>query len=378
MTVITSLPYRGIDNQTRIVFLKNRSIPEFYKGAQIIRFPNPWAGRKGLWMKILEYGIFTFWILVSSMRFGRKADAFLVQSSPPFAGLFVSMATMMRRVPIIYNLQDLFPDSAIKSGILRGRWLIECLRYLEKLTYRRATVVTAISRSFADHVVSLSPGCNVVVLPNWIDVERIDYVPPCNNEFLTTCGLKGKFIVLYAGNIGFAQNLDVVVNAAAALRDNPEIVFVIVGDGQHKEAIQEKVRELCLSNVYIYPLQPEEKAAEVYSMAEIGLVTVRKGIGHSSIPSKTWMIMACRRPVLAAIDDDSELAKFLSTEELGITVPPDDPQALSKAIVMLYEDVGLRQRLGARGRHYVEQNLSRSLITSAYDRLIEKLVSLKR
>ena len=373
VTVVTSLPCRNVNDETRVAFLRNRTVPEVYRGARVLRFPNPYAGRKGVLAKVLEGVVFTVWAMYSAVRYGWKTDAFLVYSNPPLLALPVSMCTLMKRVPIIYNLQDLFPDSAIADGVLKNRVLITLFRHLERLTYCRAAVTASICPSFAQHVLRVCPRARTVVLPNWVDTDGIDYVQPESNEFIANLGLQDKFVVLYAGNMGFAQNLDVVVDAAALLRNRPGIAFAMIGDGQYKESIRDKASRLSLSNMVFLPMQPQERVAEVYSAGDIGLVTVRKGREYSSMPSKTWTIMACRRPVIACVGADSELGRLLTTEGIGLVVPPDSPQKLANAILTLYDDQPLRQRLGMKGRLYVETNLSRKVITSAYSRLLDEL-----
>lgn len=371
VTVVTSLPSRNVDPEVREDFHLRRKMPETYHGARVIRYPNPFSSRKGRMAKILEGLLFWVWAAYAALLLRRETDVFFVSSTPPLLSLPVSLFS--NSVPILYNLQDVFPDSMVSSRRSDSGIMLKILRYLEKRSYERSTIVTAVGESLADHVARCSPGVRVEVIPNWVDTADIDRVPKENNALLASLGRGEAFTVLYAGNMGFAQNLDVVVETADLLRNRPEIQFVLVGDGQYKEAIAEKVSRLRLKNVAMLPMQPQNRVPEVYSMGDVGIVTVRSGLEHTCVPSKTWSIMACRCPVVACVGPNCDLSRLLESRDLGLVVPPDEPRELASAIIKLYEDENLRHRLAARGREYVERAISRRVVTSVYCRLISDM-----
>lgn len=376
VSVITSYPSRNVDEHVLEEFEANRCDPEYHGGARVLRFGNVSSQRTGLMAKLQETLGFWFWAAVGSLRSASKTDVFIVYSNPPLLSIPVSWSRILKPVPIVYNLQDLFPDSAVKSGLLREGLLVKILRRIERKAYNRANIITAVSTSLAEHVSQLTTKPKVQVIPNWVDTDSTSYVAPEENRFLSMLpsDFQSKFLVLYAGNMGFAQNVDVIVDAAEKLQNVTSIGFVIVGEGQYKVAISDRLQKLGMLNTILLPLQTQELVPEVYSACDVGLVTVREGIGRCSVPSKTWPMMACARPIIACIDLDSDLAETIESSDAGVVVPPGDSDALAEAIMALYSDKELRNRMGMRGRNYVEQNLSRRVITSAYSRLVRELV----
>lgn len=309
------------------------------------------------------------------MQCARGTDVFIVYSTPPFLSIPVSWSRIMKAVPIVYNLQDLFPDSAVKSGLLHNSTLIRILRRMERTAYERAWAVAAISPALGEHVQRLTSKPQVRLLPNWTDTEKVRFVSRDKNRFLPMLpeDFRSKFMVLYAGNIGFAQSVDVIVDAAQELQGVADIRFVIAGDGQGKAAIQRKLEELNLPNLALLPLQPQDMVPDVYSACDVGLVTVRKGIGECAVPSKTWPMMACSRPVIACIDASSDLARLINAHDIGVVVPPENSKALAEAIMVMYSDSERCRATGTRARNYVEHNLSRRAITSVYSRLVNEV-----
>ena len=374
VTVLTSYPGKGIDYDNQYRFRKTRSTPEYFAGARVWRFSNFFVGRLGSFSKLMEYLIFTFWVILTSIILSRRTDVFFVYSNPPLLGWPLYIATRLGRSRIIYNLQDLFPDSAIDNGQIKNHFVIKLLKLMEKRNYACASVVSVISEAFAQHVKAVSPNTSVALVPNWIDLEIIRPIPKEENLFLQKIRLSHKFIVLYAGNLGFAQNLELVLKAAKLLQINQEIIFVIVGEGQQKQYLKAKIQEDGLNNVNIFPFQPEELVAHVYSACDIGLVTMKPETGLSSVPSKAWSIMGCERPVVASIDKSSDLASIIEQSQSGLVVRPDDAKLLVDAILQLYANTAFRYDLGKNGRRYVENTISRKVITRMYCELIDSLV----
>lgn len=347
---------------------------ERYRGATVRRLRNPFVRRPGAVAKLLEYAWFSAWI-GARLLFSRRADACYVYSNPPLMGLLVALLARPRGTRVVYNLQDIFPDSGVVSGLIpaEGR-AVRVLRRLERRTYAAVDLVAAISEDFAGHVRRVAPEARVEVIPNWIDTGSIRPVAPAENGFRRRAGVEGKFVVLYSGNLGYVHNLETLLEAAALLRDLPDVVFVIVGEGQQREAIRERARCEGLSNCLFFDFQPYSRIPEVYSAGDVCVVPMRRGGGVSSVPSKTWSIMACARPVVAAIDPESELTRVLAESGAGVAVEPEDPRALADAIRKLHADAALRESLGRSGRAYVERHLSRAGITRRYASAFAALV----
>lgn len=207
------------------------------------------------------------------------------------------------------------------------------------------------------------PEEKITVVSNWIDTEEVQPVSKENNRLYEEFGIsRDKFTVLYAGNFGAAQGADVVLKAAEALQDQEDVQFVIFGGGSGYAKAEETVKEKGLNNVIINKLLPQERVPEVYSLGDVAIITCKKGVGNSGMPSKTWSIMACNTPIIAAFDTDSELAEILNTSDTGICVEPEDEQVLVKAIL----DMKNTENRPQCGREYVLKHASKEVCVQKY------------
>jgi colanic acid biosynthesis glycosyl transferase WcaI len=184
-------------------------------------------------------------------------------------------------------------------------------------------------------------------------------------------GLGDRMVVMYAGNLGHSQSLDLVVAAADHHRDRPDIVYVVNGGGVRADDLRmaAETRE----NLVVVDYQPRERVSEVLASADIHLVPLRTGLGSSSVPSKTYSVLAAGRPVIASIDEGSEVARVVVEAEAGLAVPPDDVAALIAAVEELIADPGRRVRMGEAGRRWAEAWRSPEQIAAIYADLVVEL-----
>ena len=308
---------------------------------------------------------------LASLRGGR-VDAVIAMSPPLTMGLTGWVTHLVRRGPLVFNIQDVFPDAAVETGAITNRRIIGLARWLERVSYRRAAAITVLSEDLAENVrakVKPSRRARVHVIPNFVDTEFIspaDRLTPLRTEL----GIGEEPVVLYAGNVGFSQSLEMVVDAA---RVTPQATFLINGDGAARAALQE--RAAGLSNVRFSGYQPKERVPEVLATGDIHVVPLKKGLGRVSVPSKTYSILAAGRPVLAAIDPGTEVPRMLRASGGGVEVPPDDPQAFVAALHELLADREAAEAMGAAGRRWVQNEASPGSVAAAYERLVRSLGS---
>jgi colanic acid biosynthesis glycosyl transferase WcaI len=276
-----------------------------------------------------------------------------------------------RRAALVFNVQDVFPDVAVELGVLKEGRLLDATRRLERFCYERADAVTVLSKELQDNVRAKTsqPG-KVRVIPNFVDAVAI---APANreNQYRREFGLEGKTVVMYAGNVGLSQSLDIVLEAAGALGHESDVVFVINGQGAARRELEQQARGL--GNVLFVDMQPAERLTEVLSAADIHLVPLKRGLARSSVPSKTYSILAAARPLIASVDRGSEVARLIERAEAGVAVPPEDAEALTKAIQSLIEAPAERTRMGESGRRFVENWASPAAVAKAYEALFEEL-----
>ncbi|MEQ8840628.1 MAG: glycosyltransferase family 4 protein [Acidimicrobiales bacterium] len=301
----------------------------------------------------------------------RRPDVVLVMSPPLTLGLTGWLAARLRRVPFVFNIQDVFPDVAVEVGAISNPRVIRVLRWLERFTYRRADAVTVLSddlRANVEEKLDGKGGTIVRVIPNFVDTQRI--VPGSReNHYRSEFGLGDRTVVMYAGNLGFSQPLELMVEAARALRTREDLVFVINGGGSTRPGLEEAAADL--DNLRFVDLQPVDRLPEVLAAGDIHVVALRAGLGRSSVPSKLYSILAAGRPVLASVDAGTEVVRVVESVDAGIAVGPDDPEAFIAGVeAMASAD---RAAMGQRGRAFVEEWVSPAAVAAAYAELFREL-----
>jgi colanic acid biosynthesis glycosyl transferase WcaI len=302
----------------------------------------------------------------------RRADVVLAMSPPLTLGLTGWLAGRLRRAPLVFNIQDVFPDAAVRTGAITNRRIIAAASWLERLSYHRAAAVTVLSDDLRRNVVAkIDPDRvgTVHVIPNFVDTAAIvpaDRLTPYRREL----GIGDEPVVLYAGNVGFSQSLDLVVGAARRL---PGVTFVINGDGAARRALEADAAGL--GNVRFAGYQPIERLGEVLATGDVHVVPLRTGLGDVSVPSKTYSSLAAGRPVVASIDPGSEIPRLLAAAGAGIAVAPDDLEAFVGAIQTLLADPSSAAAMGASGRAWAEREASPAAVGAAYERLLAAVSS---
>ncbi len=332
--------------------------------------PFPGTDKRNLLRRAFGFAGFSALAGLASLRGGR-VDAVIAMSPPLTMGLTGWGTHLVRRGPLVFNIQDVFPDAAVETGAITNRRVIAVARWLERVSYARVAAVTVLSDDLRDNVAAkMRPARRerVHVIPNFVDTA---FISPADRHtaLRAELGLGDRPVVLYAGNVGFSQSLEMVVAAAARF---PDAVFLINGDGAARSALEAQAAGL--SNVVFSGYQPKDRVPEVLATGDIHLVPLRAGLGRVSVPSKTYSILAAGRPVLAAIDPDTEVPRMLAASGGGVAVPPDDLEAFCVALGGLLADPAVGQAMGAAGRDWVLGAASPAAVAAAYERLIRGLL----
>lgn len=303
----------------------------------------------------------------------RRPDVVLAMSPPLTLGLPAWVTARVRRVPLVFNVQDIFPDVAVEVGAITNPQVIGVARWLERFVYRRADAVTVLSDDLAENVsakIGDASSTNVCVIPNFVDTERIQ-PSDRRNSYREDFDLGDRTVVMYAGNLGFSQPLELLIDAARALVDRKELVFVINGGGSERARLEELA--VGLDNVRFIDFQPAERLAETLAAGDIHVIALREGLARSSVPSKLYSILAAGRPVLASIDPETEVERVLLTHHCGVTCPPEDSRAFVETLCDLLDDPDSTTAMGKRGRRFVESWVSPAGVAAAYIELFDEL-----
>ena len=331
--------------------------------------PFPGASKSNLLRRavgFLFFSIVVAWRGLVAGGFLSKVDGVIAMSPPLTLGLTGRIIASCRRGRLVFNIQDVFPDAAITTGAITNRGVIAVASWLERVSYRASDAVVVLSDDLADNVrakVARSRQDSVVVIPNFVDTTVIRPMPRTTG-YRAELGIGDEIVVMYAGNVGFSQSLETVVEVA---RKMPSVTFVINGDGSARESLV--LSASGLGNVIFSGYQPLERLSEVLATGDIHVVPLRAGLARVSVPSKTYSILAAARPVVAAIDLGTEVPRLLDRARAGVAVSPDDADALHVAIEDLVGSAPTRDELGRNGRAWVEANASPSAVARAYEGL---------
>lgn len=329
-------------------------------------------------LRALRYFLGEFILLHYCMW--KKYDVAFVDSTPPIQGLKMPLIKWLKRKPTIYNVQDIFPDSLVGTGLTHeGSLIWKIGRIVENITYRYADKIIVISEDFKKNIMAKGvPEDKIVVIYNWVDQSKVVDVPREENKLFDVYGLdRSKFYITYNGNIGLTQNMDMLLDVAKELQEEYEdIHFVLVGNGAYMDEVRHKVAEHQLGNVHLLPFQPYEDISHVFSLGDASLVISKPGVGANSVPSKTWSIMSASRPVLANFDEN-ELKTIIENNHCGIFTKAGDKDAFKESILTLYNHRELCKEYGHNGRKFVMNNLTREVGTQKYVDVIKEVCGIK-
>ena len=381
VTVLTSLPgYHAHGDLKR--YRAKLWVRETVEGIRVLRVATPRLPRR----MVVGRAVWQFGLSISILAAGLaagKQDVALVYSPPLPLGLAAWGIRRLRGTPFVLNVQDLFPQSIIDLGLLRNRRAIKLFEGMERLLYSKADAITVHAESNADHVVSKGAASSrVSAVPNWVDTTAIS-ADGSGRTFRDRHGLGDEFVVSFAGVLGHSQDLEVVLDAAALLREKADIRWVIVGDGVRKRGLEEMAAKRCLTNVHFAPMVPRDDYPEVLYASDVCLANLKADVKTSVVPSKILSIMAAARPVVATLDPAGDAPKLIQRARCGYALTPEDPEALAYTIFELYSDRAMCRRLGSNGRAYAEANLSVQRAAEQYaalfrDMLGETAVSARR
>lgn len=361
-------PTRGVSDEVRREYSK-RKYEELRDGRVIVhRFPMFREGRNPI-QRAIRY------VLVNMVQYfkgsqAKDIDVIVAGSTPPTQGLLCGMVKKRLKVPFVYNLQDIFPDSLVNAKMTKkGSLIWKIGRKIENFTYRSADKIIVISEDFKRNIMEKGvPEEKIVIVPNWVDTTAVYPVERKDNILFERYGLdRSKFYLCYSGNIGHSQNLELLLEAAKRLRTElPEVHIVLIGEGAAKEELIAVIEAEGIDNMTVLPFQPYEEIAHVFSLGNAGLIISKPGIGGSSVPSKTWSIMAAERPVLTSFDTESELFRLIDSVGCGVCADAGDMDALIAAVRRLYHDRAAAKTMGTLGRRYVKEYLDKNMCTGLY------------
>jgi colanic acid biosynthesis glycosyl transferase WcaI len=376
ITILTSIPHRVPGRtegweQYRGAFFRR----ETWEGAEVV---GVWTCRPAFLhrFKILVWMLSMVTFCLASLMAGlfvrKKYDIVLTVSHPPIAiGLNSRLIAMVKRCPFVYCLEDIYPDALLKARLIRGGLLFRLLGFLERRIYRKAGRVCVLSESMKANLVAKKiPADKIEIIPHFADMDRFKPLPR-DNELACRLGLNNVFVLLYPGSLSFHYGIEEVLGAAERIGDNPNLRWIFIDRGRHRREYRREILDRHLGRVGIIPFQSEEDYPWLLASCDVGLVTLERGFGVYSVPSRLLNLMAAARPILAMAETGSEVSRVVRQADCGLAVEPGDVEGFVKAVGRLSEDRPRCQEMGRRARRFLESEFPRQALCRRYQQVLE-------
>lgn len=368
----TPVPSRGISDEVRKEY-KHKKYEEFKNGNVIVHRFSMIKEGPGVARKALRYLLCAIVEYFKGVK-EQDIDALFGYSTPMQGVLCAKVAQKLskkygRKVPFVYNLQDIFPDSLVNARMTKkGSLIWKIGRKIEDYTYRAADRIIVISEDFKKNIMEKGvPENKIVVIPNWGDTDGIYPVERNSNILFDKYNLdREKFYICYCGTIGYSQNLGLLLDVAKEIKgEQQDVRFVVIGDGAAKPDFEKRIKDESIDNVIVLPFQPYENMACAFSLGDVGLVICKPGVGGAAVPSKTWNIMAAEKPILASFDRKNGLSALIEAVGCGVVADAGNKEELIEAIRGLVDDTRLAEK-GWLGREYLLTELNKEKCVGKY------------
>lgn len=364
VTVITTFPHYNYGGDFKKVSTGLLWRKTDYYGATVYHFPQKKSGS----MFVRGVNILTFHLAAFFKGlFARKFDLIITPSPPLTSGLIGGLIGKIRGARIVYNVQEIYPDVFIKQGAVKNQWMIAFFRWLEKLTYRLSDKVVTIDDHFSRTLKDRVHPSKLECIPNFIDTELYQ---PYFGIYPEDLDFAGKYLIGYVGNLGKVQDWDALIKAAELIESDSAYHFLFVGGGSEFKRLKSAERQL--SNVTVWPYQERSRIPSINSRIDLHVISMNEASDYDGLPSKVFAILSCGRPILAATNRDTPLARLLERSGNGVVVARNNGQAIADAAVEIAKGK-LPDGSNQRGRDFVLKNFSKEVITSKYVDLVYQL-----
>jgi glycosyltransferase involved in cell wall biosynthesis len=371
VTVVTAFP----NYPTGVVHEGYRgrfAMEEHMDGVRVLRrwvFATPNAG---FLKRILNHFSFVC-SSVTAMRQAGPVEVIFVQSPPLPIGVATLVFSRLKGAPFVFNVSDIWPQSAVELGMLRNRLAIRLAEMLEMHLYRRAARVTVPTRGIFETLARRGvPREKLFLLSNGVDTTIYQPATP-DPELARKLGLDGRKVFLYAGTHGLSQGLDMILEAAKLTRD-PDILYVLAGEGADKAALVDKARTEKIGNVRFLPNQPKSTMPALLNLAYAGIVSLKPlEVFRSALPSKMFESMAVGQPLVAALWGEG--ADVVRDAQCGLVTEPGNPRELHDAVETLANDPEGAKRMGRNGREYVDEHFNRDKLAVQLEEVLREVAS---
>jgi len=349
---------------------------EIYEGIEIWRCFATNLNKDVILFRIINLLTISISIFLFAAWKLRKNDHVLVVTNPPLLPFTLSIACLLRSANYLLLIHDIYPDLPIASGVLDAdSFISRLLKTLNRRLYRGATRIIVLGRDMkrlVDAQLSSSQR-KVMIIPNWADLTVVNPQPRCENLLRQELSLSDKFVLQYAGNMGYPNDIESIASAAKLLSDEDKLHFMFIGTGAKKVWLEEQINEDGLENVTLLPRRPRNDQTNFLNACDVALISLVSGMTGVSVPSRTYNTLASGTPIIAIADADSEVGLIIAEEGIGWVVPPNSPEKLAATILLAMADPDRLLEMGCRARQVAENKYSYGHAMQAFSQLVEGL-----
>jgi glycosyltransferase involved in cell wall biosynthesis len=329
---------------------------------------------KGIFQRLLNYFSFVFTSAYTAVFRLKKYDYVFCESPPLFLGISALLIRFVKGSKLIFNVSDLWPESAEKLGLVGNKFLLWMSYKLEARLYKKSVLVTGQTQGICKSIQTRFPGKDVYWLPNGVDIGFYDPATMKTNWRETSGFSENDFIVMYAGIIGLAQGLEILLRAAEKLQHDTNVKIVLLGSGPEKEKLLAMKDNLGLSNVFFFDVLPKEKMPQAVAACDAAVIPLKKlDLFKGAIPSKIFENLAMQKPILLGVEGEAK-ELFIDEGKCGLFFEPENAEDLARKIKQLASDRAACKEFGENARKYVSEKFERNKIAKAF---YEKLQSLE-
>ena len=374
VTVLTTTPHynliqESLDQQPLRRWFLGLFFTSNFNGIKVYHIPL--KKYKNSLLRILS---FIYWHFVSFIigLFLKRPDIILTPSPPITSGLISILLARIKGSKCVYNVQEIYPDLLINHGRLTNQWIIKFLKILEGWVYNWSNAVTTIDLNFYNTIKTRIKNQNKLkIISNFVDTDlyKTSSSVPLPKVFKK---IKGKTNMVYAGNIGLAQEWDLVINLAKAIKKYP-ITIWIIGEGVKKKYLESQIKNHKLNNIYLLPYQERKYMPAINLFADFHFIVMNKNMENDGFPSKVYSIMSSGKPMVVVSSKQTPIISFLEETKAALTVTSHSLEDFKIAVLKLLADRDLRDTLGLRGRKVVEQKYTKQTVINKYIKLAENI-----
>ena len=317
-------------------------------------------------LNMLTLSLSIFWNAL--MQF-KKGNQVLVVTTPPSLPFVTAIASLLRGTSYILLIHDNYPEILIAAGKTSAESsFVKTLNFFNRWLYKYASKIIVVGRDMEKLLERKTEGLDIPIktIPNWAEMETVEPADRAANALLQELNLQDQFVFLYAGNMGYPNDLESVIRCAGQLKNELPIHFIFLGNGVKRNWLEREVREKSLTNVTILTPRPRSEQSVFLNACDVALVSLVKKMCGVSMPSRTYNILAAGKPILAITENLSELAQVVTEDNIGWIVPPNAPQELLETIRQIYLNRNKLSEMGNRARHSAEKKYSLNAALEKY------------